>query len=242
MRYLWLLLMASFVAIFPHHTAQADDDELLLALPEGHVVLHISATERQDVAQDLLIATLNYEATHRSSKDLQNDINTVMAKAVARAKEDESVKTRTGAYNVYQFTEPRTKEQKWRGQQRLSLESKDSETLLTLAGDLQELGLTMNGLSYMLDPKLAVSTQDGLMEAALKQLQARADLAAKALGKSTAELRDVRVQSAGTPVPRIHKQRTMMLESASASMAPPVAEGGETTISMTVSARALLKP
>lgn len=239
MRY---LLLAFFFTAISMNTAQAQTEDYILSLPDGQVVLNINATERREVEQDLLIATLSYSATNKDSGALQNEINTVMKKALDIAKKEETVKTNTGSYQVYETRDPRTKEKKWQGNQTITLKSKDSETILKLVGTLQDLKLNTNGLQYTLDPKTQIAIQDSLMEDALKQLQQRADRAAKALGKSTAELRDVNVQSGGIPRQPRHYARTAMAMSADMEVAAPVAAAGESTITLTVSARALLKP
>ena len=237
----FLTLLALLLCAFPL-TARAQAEDPLLALPEGQVVLSISATERKEVAQDLLVGTLSYVVTNRDAGVVQNDINTAMTKALEIARKAEKIKVSTGAYQVYETVIPRTEERQWRGEQSLTLKSGDAKALLDLAGELQKLGLTMNGLSYTLDPETAVKVQDSLMESALKQLQERANRAAAALGKTGAALRDVSVQSDNMPYPQPYLARSMKMESAAMDMAAPVAEAGETTITLTVSARAILKP
>lgn len=224
-------------------TAFAQVEDPILSMPDGQVILNISATERREMEQDLLVATLNYNAVNKNSRALQNEINSAMKKALDLVKKEKSVKINTGAYQVYETTEPRTKEKKWRGNQTLTLKSKDADAVLKLTGKLQEMGLNTNGLSYTLSPETVVAVQDNLMEAALKQLQTRANRAAKALGKSSAELREVNTQGGGIPIQRRNYARSaVMMESADMAMAAPVAASGESTITLTVSARALLKP
>lgn len=237
----FMLLFISFMT-FAIPVTQAQVEDTILSLPDGHVILSISATERRDVEQDLLVATLSYSATNISSRNLQNNINSVMQKALKEAKSVEDVKVNTGTYNVYERTEQRTKERKWHGSQNLTIKSKNSAAVLKLVGKLQDMKLNMNGLSYALSPETAVEIQDSLMEDALKQLQQRADRAAKALGKSKADLRDVNVNNGSIPHQPRHYARTMALSSDAMEMAAPVAAAGESTISLTVSARAVLKP
>ena len=224
-------------------SAQAQTQDPIISLPEGQVILNISATERREVEQDLLVGTLSYIVTNREAAKVQNEINTVMAKALDEAKKAEEVKVNTGAYQVHETTDQRTKETQWRGQQSLTVKSKNAENLLDLVQDLQDMGLTMNGLNYTLSPETAVEIQDSLMEDALKQLQERANRAAAALGKSGADLRDVNVNSSGIPYqPQMRGNMAMMEASSAKSMAAPVAAAGETTITLNVNARAILKP
>lgn len=236
------LLVTVFLLALPF-TASAQTEDPILSLPDGQVILNISATERREVEQDLLVSTLSYTATNKNSRELQNEINTLMKKAVDLVKKEKDVKLNTGSYQVYETTMPRTKEKKWRGSQSLTLKSKEADIILELTGKLQDMGLNTNGLSYTLSPETAIEIQDNLMEAALMQLQNRANRAAQALGKSSAELREVNTQGGGIPVHRKHFARSMAMDMVeSAAMAPPVAEAGESTITLTVSARALLKP
>lgn len=222
--------------------ANAQHEDPILSLPDGQVILNISAEERKEVEQDLLVGTLSYVVTNRDASVVQNEINTVMADALEVAKETEEVKVSTGAYQVYETTDQRTKETQWRGQQTMTIKSMTSENILELTGKLQEMGLTMNGLNYTLAPETAVEVQDSLMEAALEQLQERANRAAKALGKSGAELREVNVNSSGIPYQRTMRSSGMEMQMASDSMAAPVAAAGETTLTLNVNARAILKP
>ncbi len=244
MRALLLALALTLVILSNITDAKAQNQDPILTLPDGQVILNISATERREVEQDLLVANLSYVVTDKSSNSLQNEINTIMARAIKAAKAVEEIKVSTGAYQVYEFTEPRTKENKWRGSQSLTLKSKEADKILDLTSKLQDMGLTMNGLDYVLAPETAIDIQDSLMEDALKQLQERANRAAKALGKSSAELRDVNVNSSGIPYePAAYNRGAMMkMEMAADSMAAPVAAAGDSTITLSVNARAILKP
>jgi predicted secreted protein len=238
MRYLPLIALLLFVTM----PAYAESEDTILELPDGHVILSISATERREVEQDLLVATLSYTSENRNSRELQDEINTVMAKAVEAAKKVKAVKVNTDSYQVYERTDPRTKERLWHGNQSMTLKSKDSEAILKLAGELQSMKLTMNDLSYTLAPETAIEIQDSLMEDALDQLQTRANRAAKALGKGTAELKEVNVQGQDIPFAKSNFRGAMAMDMAESAMAAPVAEAGESTLTLSVSARAILKP
>lgn len=249
------LIAALLFAPFLVKPAAAQDYKTILDIPEGQTLVNLSASERVEVEQDLLVATLNYNTEDDDPRALQDRINTLMAKAVEKAKAYKDVKVTTQQYYVYPYDydphprpytpgePPRKLERKWRGQQGLSLESKKAGDLLKLTGELQEMGLAMNGLNYTLSTELLESTQESLLEAALKKLTAKADRTAKALGKTKADLREVNVDMGGYyPQPMM---RTMAMEGAAmamdAKMAAPVAQPGQSDITMTVSARVLLK-
>src|SRR5690606_30877633 len=123
-------------------------------------------------------------------------------------------------------------------------ESKDSAALLKLTGDIQKMGFLMNGLNYTLSVEKTEEVRDELMVKALDKLKAKADKVTKALGKSGYELTDVNVDGGGpiAPMYKAMAMRSDMAGSAERARAPPVAEPGETDVTLTVSARALLKP
>ncbi len=237
------LLIALVLFPLSAKSAFAQMQDPILTLPDGQVILSISATERKEVEQDLLVASLSYNAKNRNPAKLQDEINSVMKKAVDLVKKEKTLKVSTGGYDVYEDEIERTKEIIWEGSQSMTIKSKDAETVLKTVAKLQEMKLVMEDLSYMLAPETAVAIQDGLMEDALKQLQTRANRAAKALGKSSAELRDVQVQSNSHFPQAVHRSYGMeMMAMKGESVSAPVAEAGESTITLSVSARAILKP
>ena len=176
-----------------------------------------------------------------------------MTKALELAKKESSFKVSTGAYSVYKFDNPiivnkQTGEQKteplWRGSQTIDIESKDATKLLDAVGKIQGMGFAMNNLAYTLSPEVTEKVRDELMVDALKKLTAKADIVAKTLGKTKVDLVDVNVD-AGGPVMPMYKAMMSRAEAApmaADAMIAPVAEAGETDVSLTVSARALIKP
>ena len=222
----------------------------------GQTVLNISASERQTVQQDLLIASVRYETEGPDSAALQNKINTLMAKALEASKKYKEVQVATDHYYVYPYDpnqqphpdpEERIKNHEkkpivWRGSQGLQMKSKNSADLLKLLGELQEMGMQANNLSYTLSPESFETVRDGLMESALVKLREKAERAAKALGKSEAELVEVSVDTAYPNYPMPMMARAEMAGQAmDAKFAAPTASPGDSEITLTVSARAVLK-
>lgn len=241
-----LLSLPAFAA-----PALAQDRGLELP-PEGTTIINFSATEKRTVPQDLLIASLRIELDEGTPVEIQKKINESMKKALELAKGNSAFKISTGAYSVYKYDQPvvvnhKTGEQTtkpvWRGSQTIDIESKDSTKLLDTVGKIQELGFAMNNLAYTISPEVADKVRDELMVEALKKLVAKADIVAKTLGKARADLVDVQVDSGGPVMPMY---KTMMARGEAmamdAGMPAPVAEAGETDLSLTVSARALIKP
>ena len=223
----------------------AQDYKTLLDLPEGATLINVAATERVEVEQDLLIATLRYEAENESAKELQNDVNALMSKALDMAKKVSSIKAATQQYNVYQYDRSRGKGARrdyvWKGQQGLQIKGKKADDLLELVGDLQEMGLAMNGLSYTVSPELLEDTRNNMLEAALTKLRAKADRTAKALGKKKTEFLQVNIDHGGYQPPIMRHARMEMATMSADAMSAPVAAPGESQITLSVSAQALIK-
>jgi predicted secreted protein len=239
--YNWAFLLV--LAGMQQAALAGENNDTILLLPEQHTILSISATEQREVQEDLLVASLEIRSTHADSRDVQNDINAAMQKALARAAELPTIETNTGSYQVYEIHEPRTKEKKWQGRQALVLKSRESQLLLDVVAKLQAQGFTVTGLNYTLAPQTVRSMQDEMLESALSQLRERATRAAKALGKSKAELKEVTVQDANNinavAGPAVFR---MQAERSGADVATPAAQAGKATVSLTVTARALLAP
>ncbi len=247
------VLFALSMLALPLFTSAAHAQDNGLALPpEGSTIINFSATEKRTMPQDLLIASLRIEVEDKASAAVvQKKINEAMKSALDLAKQETAFKVSTGAYSVYKYDQPivvnqKTGEQKndpvWKGSQTIDIESKDATKLLDAVGKIQEMGFAMNNLSYTLSPEVVEKVRDELMVAALKKLTAKADIVATTLGKSKAELVDVNVDTGGPIMPMY---KTMMAPAmamdAGAAMPAPVAEAGETDVSLTVSARALIK-
>ena len=241
------LLMGGF-------SAQAQ--ELLPILEKGQTLVTLSANDQKEVDQDELIASLRLEIEDKESRAVQDKINKAMRTAVDLAKKNKDVSVVTGQYYVYSYDpnpnpknlsiEQRKKGMIWKGSQELNLKSKDSQAILDLVGDIQDQGFVMNGLTYGLSTDLEEAQKDSLLEGALKKIQAKAALISKALGKSGFDLVEVNVDGSymPSPMPMMHSMAKMEMSmgAASDSMAAPVAEPGKTTVSMSVSARIILKP
>jgi len=79
-------LTTALIAFAPLH-AHAQNQDPILTLPDGQVILSISATERREVEQDLLVATLSYTALNKDSRAAQNEVNEAMKAALDLARD-----------------------------------------------------------------------------------------------------------------------------------------------------------
>jgi predicted secreted protein len=168
-------------------------------LPEGQTLITLSVTERVQVEQDTLVATLRVERDHRDAVALQSEINAAMAQALETVEGDEAVKVSTGYYSVYQYnTSPQggRNNEVWRGSQSLTLEGQDAAKILALAGEIQEQGFLMSELSYVLSTARADEVRDSLMESAIARATANVERAARAMGKTDVDIAVLDVDAA----------------------------------------------
>lgn len=227
---------------------QAQNQLSLGELQTGQLALNLSITEQQQVEQDTLNAFLVFMAQGRDQTALQDEVNAAMQKALALLRANPSVNSRTTHYQVYVVPNPRPtradlSDPVFRAQQGVNLDGTDSAALLELTGQLQAAGFALNGLHYSLSADAHERIAGELLAVALTKLQVRADGAAVTLGKKRADL--VEVSMDGSPNFMMMRQRAgmeSMSMAADAAFSAPVAEPGETTISVSVSARAVLSP
>jgi predicted secreted protein len=210
-------------------------------LPEGNTLVTLSVTERVKVPQDLLLATLRIEREDRNPQALQNRINTSMEQALQIARAVADIKVSTGHYSVYQYNnQPQGSraDNIWRGSQSVSLESKDAQKLLELTGELQSIGLVMSQLSYQLSSERADEVRDSLLETAIKRATEKLERAAQAMGKNSIDIATLDIDSSlsyDNPADMFSARAVMM------EMAAPVAEAGESEVTLTVRVQAVAR-
>ncbi len=229
-----------FWGLTPPSWAQAQSQFNLAELQSGQILLNLSATESIQVPQDTLQATLEYSAQGADRTAIQAEVNSAIREALQVLENSNGIKFSTLQYYVYALNPGRGQgSQVWRAQQGLRLESTDSVAVLDLVGALQGDGLHVTSLSYKLSDQAYEQASQSLMQAALSRLQVSAQETANQLGKGQSALIEVSLDGnrggGGYPM-----MRAMAMEAD--SMQTPSASPGETTVSVTVTAKALLAP
>lgn len=227
--------------------ALAQDPGIVPPRDANATALHLVERGERMVKRDRLTAEIRVEAENADPARLQAEINRRMAAALEHAKAVAAVTVTTGGYHVYQ-SPPRPPaadrgsanqaSPRWQGTQSLLLQSRDAAALLALAGTLQQQGLVLSSLAYELTPEAARAVEDELTKEALARLRQRAERVADDLGLTVERIRDLQVGNAdgAQPVPR------SFYSAARAATPAPVAEPGDATVSVSVSAEVLLAP
>ncbi len=212
-------------------------------LPEGQTLISLSVTEKLTVEQDTLTVVLRVESENKDAQILQREINALMAQALELSDAVDSVEVATGHYSVYQYNnapQGGRADRQWRGSQSITLESIDAQSVLELAGAMQELGFVMNNLSYSLSNERADEIRDGLMDSAIVRAQANAQRAALAMGKNDVDIATITIDEAMGYAQPMMMARGMAMDSA-VEKANPVAEAGKSEVSLTVRVQAVAK-
>jgi len=214
-------------------------------LDEGELLLNLNATEQVNVEQDTLNISMQFTVQGRDSAVIQNEVNAVMRNARDILEKTDNIDFSIQQYHVYMIQQGQSRRDldnpAWRAQQGIQMHSLNSEALLVVTARLQEAGLTVSNMYYSLSRDRHEEISDSLLDAALAKLQARAERVAKTLGKDDAQLVEVTLNGSQP----YFGERVMMAEARSMdsmAMNVPVAQPGESQVSVTVNARALLSP
>jgi len=188
---------------------------------------------------------MQFTVQGRDSAVIQNQVNAVMRNARDILEKTDNIDFSIQQYHVYMIQQGQSRRDldnpAWRAQQGIQMHSLNSEALLVVTARLQEAGLTVSNMYYSLSRDRHEEISDSLLDAALAKLQARAERVAKTLGKDDAQLVEVTLNGSQP----YFGERVMMAEARSMdsmAMNVPVAQPGESQVSVMVNARALLSP
>ena len=217
-RTLLLLCLSVFTSI-----SLADDE-----LRYNHVRLQSQQTE--SVSNDTMHVTLQTYAEMQDPAKLATRINQEMEWALAQAKQQKGVKLRTGSYQTWPVTRKEVTTG-WRGQQDLILESRDTQALSHLTGQLQDK-LQIKSMSFSVSDEKRVTVENRLIDLALNAFKERARIVGDNLKAGGYRIVELNVGTSTARPPMMHQARVASM-SMEASDAVAV-EGGESDVRITV--------
>ena len=218
-----VLLLACVLVVAT--AARADD------APVRYNQVRLQAQQSESVSNDTMHVTLNTYAEMQDSSRLAARINREMEWALAKAKQFRDVKVSTGGYQTWPVTRKEVTTA-WRGQQDLILESRDTEMLSELTGQLQEK-LKIKSMSFSVSDEKRTAVENRLIDTALNAFKVRAGIVGDNLNARGYQLVDINVStSAVRPPARYQARMASMAMEASDSVA---VEGGESDVQITVS-------
>ncbi len=196
--------------------------------------LNLGETASRDLADDRYVATLQGQGEGADAAAAQAALNRQMREALAAVADVDGLEATTESYWV-QAREREDETVVWIARQSLRLETADRELLLDHVSPLQALGLSTQLLGSRLSAAGHASVRDELTAEALTALRDRAMMVAATLGLRFDGFAEVSLDGM-RPMPM---PRAAMME---ARADAPVMTEGSSTVSVTVSATALMGP
>jgi len=226
-----LMTLAVLIALAPLPLPAQDAPRTTLELGES---------AQREVEQDTLIATLAARAEADSARAAQAKVNDVMSRAIETARATPDVRVATGGYRVHREHDREGAPRAWIALQELRLTGQEPARLLELAGELQDRGLLLRGLSYTLGADAREAIRDELTLEAIRALRRRAEAIAETLAMRIETIGTLRVGGADQPPP----VRPMFEARAAAdtAMPPPTALPDLETVRVEVEAEIRLVP
>ena len=193
--------------------------------------VRLQAQQSESVSNDTMHVTLNSYAEMQDPAKLAARINQDMDWALAQAKHYSEVKVSTGSYQTWPVTRKQVTTG-WRGQQDLILESRDTEMLSQLTGELQKK-LKIKSMSFSVSDEKRIAVENRLIDSALNAFKVRALIVGENLNAKGYRIVDINIGTSAQRPPVMYQARvaTMAMESSDAV----AVEGGESDVRVTVS-------
>lgn len=209
---------------------------LALSLPaqvlaEGQTLfdaVSLSAQAQTQVDNDRVEATLFAEQEGSDPAKLADVVNREMDWALRQLRSVRGIEASTPAYQTFPVYQ-QGRITSWRVRQTLRLESADVAVMSETLGKLQSR-LGLQGVNFVLSPERRRTVEEQLIKEALARFTGRAAMVAQQLGRGGYRLVALQVNDAGAP-PRPE----VMMMRATADMAAPRLESGNSQVQVTVS-------
>ena len=199
----------------------------------------LSASVEQEVPNDVLVAVLHAERAGGEQAGLADEVNRLTAAALERARNVPGIEVRTLGYNTWPQYDKQVL-RGWRVRQTLRLESRDGKALSRLLGELQQT-LALESVGYSVSREAREEAEASLIGRALAAFRARAELVSREMGRGGYRLVQIDVNTHdSTPQPMLMRGAAMAMDSA--SVAAPVLEAGNRTVTVGVSGSIELLP
>jgi predicted secreted protein len=214
---------------------------VLLAVPGVSVAgptVHLEAAARSELPNDEMVVQLAVERAGPAPEKLNGEVLDALNLALAKARTVDGVKARLGSITTQPDWGPQGKRTGWRVRGLLVLEGRDLRATGALAGELSS-DLQIDGVSFRLTEEARAREQARLIGEAAAAFKARAQQTAKAFGYEGFDLKTLVVDHAATTPPPRPMQMEFRGAAASAPMVP--ADGGETTVTLTIGGSVELK-
>ncbi|MFA9440706.1 SIMPL domain-containing protein [Uliginosibacterium sp. sgz301328] len=192
----------------------------------------LSADAARPAPNDMGQVNVFVEESGSNPAELAKRVNQRINEALAMTKSYATVKTQSAGTQTFPiYVKNSTRIESWRMRSELSLQSTDIPALSELTGKLQSI-TAVQQLNLMPSPETQKRVADETMVDAIQAFQARAEVAARALGKHF-RIRDLNVNT-NSMRPIFARKSTVMMMDAAAAPAPAPIEAGESMVTVNV--------
>ena len=192
----------------------------------------LSASAEREIENDELVAVVYAQAQSQKQAEAASDVNEAIRWALDVAESARGVTAQTLQYNSFPVYGNNQRITGWQARQSLRLESRDSDRLSELLGELQAR-VAIESVNYQVSRDAREAADDELIEEALRSFNRRASLVAEELGRSGFRIVRININTGGGRVaPVAFRSRGMMAE---ADVAQPALEAGTQTVSVNIS-------
>ncbi|NQY27041.1 MAG: SIMPL domain-containing protein [Piscirickettsiaceae bacterium] len=192
--------------------------------------ISLQAMATQEVANDVLVATLLVQENGANPAILANKVNIKMAQLLDKTTKHKGIDAHTTGYNSRPFHK-NGNIKSWQVSQHITLTSQDFEQLSKLIAELNSLA-TIQSMSFRVSVQLAKATKAILLKQAIANFRSKASLIAQQFDKPNYRLVHVNIDRNQTG-PSYRMERTMMMADV-ASSAPPALSAGTNKIQVNV--------
>jgi predicted secreted protein len=193
--------------------------------------IQFQAAEHESVSNDIMHVTLGTSGESRDPAELAAHINDDMNWALKIAKGYTGVTAGTGSYQTYPVYEQAVLK-RWRAQQNLELQGKDSRRMGQLVGELQAR-LQVKSMSFSVSDAKRSGVENRLISLALDAFKRRADIVVNNLQASGYRVVDISINTSSPRPPTPYPVGMMAAQSRVES--PVAVEAGESEVGVTVS-------
>jgi predicted secreted protein len=169
-------------------------------------ILNVESSVVSEVTPDLAMVTLSVVREGSDTTALSQEVEAVLAKALAEAKLAPGVQAATGGFTTSPHLDAKGQRVSWLIRADLILKSKEFTALSRLVGKLSSgsNALQITASDFEVSTDLKQSEESSLIERGIAAFKAKAQAATKALGYASYAIREItlgEVTSAGGPRP-----------------------------------------
>jgi predicted secreted protein len=200
--------------------------------------VQLQAFAASELPNDEMVVQLAVDRRGAAPEKLNDEVLHALNLALAKAKTVNGVKARLGSITTQPEWDQQGKRSGWRVRGVLVLEGRDLKATGALAGELSS-DLQIAGVSFRLTEAARTREESRLLKEAAAAFNERAKQTAAAFGFSSFELKELNINHAAGEPPRPMQMEMRAASTASKGFVPT--EGGDATVTLTISGSVELK-